>query len=83
MDNRETQKIIEIPCDESCMHDALRKIYAALQEKGYNPIDQIVGYILSEDPTYITNHKGARALAQKLDRDALLQIMVQKYISNL
>lgn len=58
----------------------LSSVYQALQEKGYNPINQIVGYILSEDPTYITNHMGARTLIRKLDRDELLQVLVKKYL---
>ena len=59
---------------------ALTDVYAALVEKGYNPINQIVGYILSEDPTYITNHKNARAIITKLDRDELLKILVANYL---
>ncbi len=55
-------------------------VYAALEEKGYNPINQIVGYILSEDPTYITNHNQARMLIRKIDRDELLQVLVQNYL---
>ena len=58
----------------------LTKVYQALQEKGYNPINQIVGYILSEDPTYITNHNSARALIRKVDRDELLQTLVKHYL---
>ena len=58
----------------------LTTVYEALLEKGYNPINQIVGYILSEDPTYITNHMGARTLIRKLDRDELLQVLVKKYL---
>ena len=54
----------------------------ALQEKGYNPINQIVGYILSEDPTYITNHNNARALIRKVDRDELLQTLVKYYLTH-
>ena len=57
-------------------------VYQALQEKGYNPINQIVGYILSEDPTYITNHNNARALIRKVDRDELLQTVVRYYLNN-
>ena len=57
----------------------LTSVYQALQEKGYNPINQIVGYILSEDPTYITNHNNARALIRKADRDELLQTLVRYY----
>ena len=58
----------------------LTKVYQALQQKGYNPINQIVGYILSEDPTYITNHNNARALIRKVDRDELLQTLVKHYL---
>lgn len=58
----------------------LSTVYQALQEKGYNPINQIVGYILSEDPTYITNHNGARTLICKVDRDELLQVLVKNYL---
>ena len=58
----------------------LTTVYQALQEKGYNPINQIVGYILSEDPTYITNHNNARTLIRKIDRDELLQVLVRKYL---
>ncbi|MBR1779645.1 MAG: IreB family regulatory phosphoprotein [Clostridia bacterium] len=55
-------------------------VYDALMEKGYNPINQIVGYILSEDPTYITNHNQARTLINKIDRDELLKILVKSYL---
>ena len=58
----------------------LSTVYQALQEKGYNPINQIVGYILSEDPTYVTNHNNARALIRKVDRDELLQTLVKYYL---
>lgn len=58
----------------------LRTVYDSLQEKGYNPINQIVGYILSEDPTYITNYNNARTLIRKLDRDELLQELVKHYL---
>ena len=59
----------------------LTTVYQALQEKGYNPINQIVGYILSEDPTYNTNHNNARTLIRKIDRDELLQVLVRKYLA--
>ena len=58
----------------------LSSVYQSLQEKGYNPINQIVGYILSEDPTYITNYNNARVLIRKLDRDELLQELVKQYL---
>ena len=62
------------------IYNILTTVYQALEEKGYNPINQIVGYILSEDPTYITNNMGARTLIRKLDRDELLQVLVKKYL---
>ena len=60
--------------------DVIDSVYEALTEQGYNPISQIVGYILSEDPTYITNHNNARSLVRRLDRDELLQAMVKCYL---
>ena len=63
------------------MMQILTQFYRSLTEKGYNPINQIVGYILSEDPTYITNHNNARALICKLDRDELLQELVRCYLA--
>ena len=65
---------------EKEVRQTLLTVYEALKEKGYNPINQIVGYILSEDPTYITNHKQARTLIRKIDRDELLQILVRNYL---
>ncbi len=59
----------------------LTSVYNALREKGYNPINQIVGYILSEDPTYITNHNNARTLIRQLDRDELLQVLLKSYLT--
>lgn len=66
---------------ESEMKQILRTVYDAMSEKGYNPINQIVGYILSEDPTYITNHNNARSLIRKIDRDELLNAMVKEYLN--
>ena len=62
------------------IHRTMLAVYQALEEKGYNPVNQIVGYILSEDPTYITNHNQARTLIRKIDRDELLQILVRNYL---
>ena len=62
------------------MKKILLEVYNALNEKGYNSVTQIVGYILSEDPTYITTHNNARSLVRKLDRDELLQSMVEDYL---
>ena len=66
--------------DRENMHRILRSVFDALSEKGYNPINQIVGYLLTEDPTYITNYNNARAVICKLDRDELLQELVQCYL---
>ena len=64
------------------MKEILSSVYNSLVIKGYNPINQIVGYILSEDPTYITNHNNARSLICKIDRDELMQELVQYYLDN-
>jgi len=67
---------------ENEMRLILRQVYQALDEKGYNPISQMVGYILSEDPTYITTHNNARSLVRRIDRDELLQELVREYLAN-
>ena len=59
----------------------VQEVYDALKEKGYNPINQLVGYILSEDPTYITTYKNARSLIRRVDRDDLLQALVRNYVN--
>ena len=66
---------------EQEIRDVLNTVYNALKEKGYNPINQIVGYILSEDPTYITTHNNARNLIRRIDRDTLLQSLVRYYLT--
>ena len=66
---------------ENQMKQILGSVYDSLTEKGYNPINQIVGYILSEDPTYIATYNNARSLIRKIDRDELLQDMVKNYLS--
>ncbi len=65
---------------EKEIYDILQTVYHALKEKGYNPVNQIVGYIISEDPTYITNYNGARALICKIERDELLTVLVSSYL---
>ncbi len=80
MTDKETQKFT-VPCDDKeNMRRILRSVYEALTGKGYNPINQIVGYLLTEDPTYITNHNGARSMICKIDRDELMQILVREYL---
>ena len=71
-----------VPSDEKAnMRIILRSVFDSLNEKGYNPINQIVGYLLSEDPTYITNYNNARSLICTIDRDELLQELVRCYLS--
>ena len=67
---------------EKALKNNLTIIYDALKEKGYNPVNQIVGYILSEDPTYITTYQNARNIIRHIDRDELLQILVRSYIQH-
>lgn len=66
--------------DKDEMRAVLRSVFDALTEKGYNPINQIVGYLLTEDPTYITNYNNARSVICKIDRDELLQELVRCYL---
>ena len=77
-----TRKFSLIDDSNKEMKRILTTVYDALKEKGYNPINQIVGYLLSEDPTYITNHNNARALIRKADRDELLQTLVRYYLTH-
>ena len=62
--------------------DVLRVVFEAMKEKGYNPVNQIVGYIMSGDPTYITSHNGARSLVMKMERDELVEEMLKVYIKH-
>ena len=76
-----SEKQIPVQADEAPDARAiLSEVYEALSEKGYNPIGQIVGYLLSEDPTYITNTNNARALIRKIDRDELMRELVKYYL---
>lgn len=80
MTDMNTQKFTVACDDKENMRRILRSVYEALTEKGYNPINQIVGYLLTEDPTYITNYNSARSMICKIDRDELMQILVQEYL---
>ena len=82
MENLDTVKkdAQNTPAEEPDMREVLREVYEAMSEKGYNPIGQIVGYLLSEDPTYITNCRNARALIRKIDRDELMIELVKNYL---
>ena len=66
--------------EAASVHDVLASVYAALTEKGYNPVNQIVGYLISGDPTYITSHKSARSLIMKVERDEILEELMYVYI---
>lgn len=79
-DNEKTQTFSLKDERKLIMRQILTTVYEALSEKGYNPVDQMVGYILSEDPTYITNHKNARSLIRKVDRDELLNDLLRSYL---
>jgi uncharacterized protein (UPF0297 family) len=81
MDNDETLSFkVERESNEK-IKEIMKEVYASLKEKGYNPINQIVGYILSGDPTYITSHNGARKLIRQIERDELLENMVKEYLN--
>ena len=82
MSSYETQKLQDLTSFHSPKDDILLEVYAALKEKGYDPINQIVGYILSGDPTYITSHKNARVLIGKVERDELLETLVKSYLKD-
>ncbi|MBR6784311.1 MAG: IreB family regulatory phosphoprotein [Clostridia bacterium] len=82
VDNK--QKTLMFPIKEQnkeALRDKLQSVYDALVEKGYNPLNQIVGYIISEDPTYITNYNNSRAIISKIDRDELLRTLVEDFIN--
>lgn len=63
--------------------EIMSSVLAALREKGYNPINQLVGYFLSGDPTYITNHNGARGIIRRMERDELLEVIIKDYVAKL
>ena len=80
MTEKDTLKFTVPSDDKENMRRILRSVYEALTEKGYNPINQIVGYLLTEDPTYITNYNNARSMICKIDRDELMQALVKCYL---
>lgn len=82
MDVQNTQFFTVEPDSEERIRNVIKTVYEALSEKGYNPVDQIVGYIMSGDPTYITSHNNARSLIMKVERDELVEEMFREYIKN-
>ena len=79
MDNN-TQYFKTVREPDLDVHQILEQVYAALTEKGYNPVNQIVGYVMSGDPTYITSHKNARSLIMKVERDEIIEVLLEYYI---
>lgn len=80
MTQKNEKTITFSPDQDAEIREVLTKVYEALSEKGYNPLNQLVGYIISEDPTYITNHNSARSLIRRIDRDALLNALLRNYL---
>ena len=80
MNNTQYFKVQKEP--EMFIKEVLDLVYLALTEKGYNPVNQIVGYVMSGDPTYITNHRGARSLIMKVERDEIIEELLKDYIEN-
>lgn len=80
MTDKDTVKFTVPSDDKENMRRILRNVYEALTAKGYNPVNQIVGYLLTEDPTYITNYNNARSMICKIDRDELMQVLVREYL---
>lgn len=76
--NTQFFKVVKDP--ELEVHQILREVYQALLEKGYNPVNQIVGYVMSGDPTYITSHRNARSLIMKVERDEIIEALLENYI---
>ena len=77
-----TQYFRTKPDQELQVKEVLDLVYNAMDEKGYNPVNQIVGYIMSGDPTYITSHKGARSLIRRVERDEIIELLLEDYINN-
>lgn len=75
-------QFFKVETDNTSVKEILEKVYEALTEKGYNPVNQIVGYIMSGDPTYITSYKNARSLVMKVERDELVEEMLTNYITS-
>ncbi|NLC89800.1 MAG: IreB family regulatory phosphoprotein [Clostridiaceae bacterium] len=83
MDQGDTARFEIVTDRKQQAHDIMAEVMISLEEKGYNPINQLVGYFLSGDPTYITNHKGARGVIRRMERDDLLAVIVQDYVERL
>ncbi|HBE10514.1 MAG: IreB family regulatory phosphoprotein [Eubacterium sp.] len=80
MNNQRTQDVDLVKDTTLEVPEIIAEVYEALSEKGYNPVSQIVGYIMSGDPTYITSYKGARSLIMKAERDEIIEVLMENYI---
>ena len=83
MNNENTHLYTVEQFDNMIVQEILRDVYAALEEKGYNPVNQIVGYLVSGDPGYISNYKNARSKISKVDRNTILETLLNNYINNI
>ncbi len=83
MNNENTHLYTVEQFDNMIVQEVLRDVYAALEEKGYNPVNQIVGYLVSGDPGYISNYKNARSKISKVDRNTILETLLNNYINNI
>ena len=83
MSNLGNTQYFKVPQEQKLgVEEILERVYQALAEKGYNPVNQIVGYLMSGDPTYITSHKGARSLIMRAERDEIIELFLEDYIEN-
>ncbi|WP_341349130.1 IreB family regulatory phosphoprotein [Eubacterium xylanophilum] len=83
MQNNTNTQLFNVEVEKELdVSDVIASVYEALTEKGYNPVNQIVGYLMSGDPTYITSHKGARSLIMRAERDEIIELFLEDYIEN-
>ena len=82
MNNESTQNVSAVKDGAIDVREIIGQVYDALAEKGYNPVNQVVGYIMSGDPTYITSYKNARSLIMKVERDEIIEVLLEDYIKN-
>ena len=80
--SRNTKYFDSLKNSDNMVREVIKEVCAALEEKGYNPVNQIIGYIMSGDPTYITSHKNARYLITRIDRDEIIEELLESYIDN-
>lgn len=82
MEDLSNTQFFSVDTDFSSVKDTLREVCEAMNDKGYNPVNQIVGYIMSGDPTYVTSHMGARSKIMKVERDEIVEELLNEYLKN-